>query len=72
MSPVVRRADRTRVVEVTTADPDASQCPDCGMTSDSVKERTTTRPRNIRHGDYPVVLRYNQTRYRCRNDTFSG
>ena len=26
---VVQRADRTRVVEVITVDPDAARCPDC-------------------------------------------
>jgi transposase len=66
---VVRRADRTRVVEVITVDPNASRCPDCGMSSASVKERTTTSPRDVRYGDDPIVLRWNKTRYRCRNDT---
>jgi transposase len=69
---VVRRADRTRVVEVITVDPNASRCPDCGMSSASVKERTTTSPRDIRYGDDPIVLRWNKTRYRCRNDTNAG
>lgn len=66
---VARRADRTRVVEVITLDPNASRCPDCGMASDSVKERTVTNPRDIRYGDDPIELRWNKTRYRCRNDT---
>jgi len=69
VSAVVRRADRTRVVEVITVDPNASRCPDCGMASDSVKERTVTSPRDVRYGDDPIVLRWNKTRYRCRNDT---
>ena len=63
------RADRARVVEVITVDPDASRCPDCGMSSTSVKERTVTSPRDIRYGDDPIVLRWNKTRYRCRNQT---
>jgi len=71
VSAVVRRVDRTRVVEVITIDPDASRCPDCGMSSTSVKERTTTSPRDIRYGDDPIVLRWNKTRYRCRNETCS-
>jgi len=71
VSAVVRRVDRTRVVEVITVDPNASRCPDCGMSSTSVKERTTTSPRDIRYGDDPIVLRWNKTRYRCRNDTCS-
>lgn len=68
---VVQRADRTRVVEVMTVDPNASRCPDCGVPSDSVKERTVTSPRDIRYGDDPIILRWNKTRYRCRNDTCS-
>lgn len=27
------------------------------------------RPRDIRYGDDPIVLRWNKTRYRCRNQT---
>jgi len=57
------------VVEVITVDPDASRCPDCGISSTSAKERTVTSPRDIRYGDDPIVLRWNKTRYRCRNDT---
>lgn len=68
---VAQHADRTRVVEVITADPNAARCPDCGIASDSVKERTVTSPRDIRYGDDPIVLRWNKTRYRCRNATCS-
>ena len=71
VSAVVRRADRTRVVEVITVDPNASRCPDCGMASDSVKDRTVTNPRDVRYGDDPITLRWNKTRYRCRNQTCS-
>jgi len=71
VSAVVRRADRTRVVEVITVDANASRCPDCGMASGSVKERTVTSPRDVRYGDDPIVLRWNKTRYRCRNQTCS-
>jgi transposase len=68
VSSVVRLPDRTRVVEVITVDPSASCCPDCGMASSSVKERTVTFPRDIRYGDDPIILRWNKTRYRCRNE----
>ena len=68
---VVPHADRTRVVELITIDPNAARCPDCGIASDSVKERTVTSPRDIRYGEDPIVLRWNKTRYRCRNDTCS-
>ena len=66
---VVQRADRTRVVEVITIDPNAPRCPDCGVASGSVKEHTVTSPRDVRYGDDPIVLRWNKTRYRCRNQT---
>jgi hypothetical protein len=48
VSAVVRRADRTRVVEVITVDLNASRRPDRGMASDSVKERAATSPRDFR------------------------
>ncbi|MDP7736052.1 ISL3 family transposase [Mycobacterium paragordonae] len=66
---VTQGVDQTRVVEVITIDPNASRCPDCGISSTSVKERTVTSPRDIRYGDAPIILRWNKTRYRCRNDT---
>ncbi|HPY23863.1 MAG TPA: ISL3 family transposase, partial [Mycobacterium sp.] len=66
---VVQRADRTRVVEVITTDPNASRCPDCGIASTSVKGHAVTAPRDIRYGDDPIILRWNKTRYRCRNET---
>jgi len=68
---VVRRSDGTRVAEVITTDPDASRCPDCGISSTSVKGCAVTTPRDIRYGDDPIRLRWNKTRYRCRNDTCS-
>ena len=66
---VFRQADRTRVVEVITTDPNASRCPDCGISSTSVKGYAVTTPRDIRYGDDPIILRWNKTRYRCRNET---
>jgi len=66
---VVRQADGTRVVEVITTDPNASRCPDCGISSTSVKGYAVTTPRDIRYGDDPIRLRWNKTRYRCRNET---
>ena len=66
---VVRRADRTRVVEVITTGPNASRCPDCGISSTSMKGYAVTTPRDIRYGDDPIILRWDKTRYRCRNET---
>ncbi len=64
---VVKQVDRVRVVDVVTADPEASLCPDCRVVSRSVKDRTVTRPRDIRYGDDPILLQWNKTRYRCVN-----
>ncbi|UQE75229.1 ISL3 family transposase [Gordonia sp. PP30] len=60
-------ADRTRVVDVVTADPRAACCPDCGHKSRSVKDRAVTTPRDIGYGTDPIVLRWNKIRWRCRN-----
>ena len=54
-----------------TTDPNASRCPDCGISSTSVKGYAVTTPRDIRYGDDPIRLRWNKTRYRCRNGTCS-
>ncbi|WHU47074.1 ISL3 family transposase [Gordonia sp. L191] len=64
---VTRLGDGSRVVEVVTADPAAARCPDCKITSDSVKGHAVTRPRDIRYGDDPILLRWNKTRYYCQN-----
>ncbi|MCK0439289.1 transposase family protein [Gordonia alkaliphila] len=64
---VERRPDRTRVVDVVTADGGAACCPDCGDRSSSVKERTITTPRDIGYGPDPILLRWNKIRWRCRN-----
>ncbi|MGC5249400.1 transposase, partial [Gordonia sp. DT219] len=64
---VTRLADRSRVVDVVTADPGAARCPDCKAVSSSVKGHAVTRPRDIRYGDDPIALRWNKTRYYCQN-----
>jgi transposase len=65
---VERRADGTRVVHVATAEPTAAACPACGVVSTSVKGRVTTSPRDIPYGEKRIVLRWNKTRWRCRED----
>ena len=59
--------DRARVVGIT-VDPDALRCPDCGM--------SRRRSRANGHQPAPIsvmvttrLLRWNKTRYRCRNQT---
>lgn len=59
--------DRTRVVDVVTADQTAACCPDCGHWSRSVKGRTVTTPRDIGYGADPILLRWNKIRWRCGN-----
>lgn len=66
---VERLPDRTRVVEVVTADEWAACCPDCGERSWSVKDRTVTRPRDVGYGPDPILLRWHKTRWRCHNQS---
>ena len=65
---VERLADRTRVVHVATAQETAAVCPSCGVFSTSVKGRVTTSPRDIPYGEDRIVVRWNKTRWRCRED----
>lgn len=55
---VVRLPDRTRVVEMVTADEGAA-----------VKDRTVTRPRDVGYGPDPILLRWHKTRWRCQNQS---
>lgn len=52
-----------RVVHAVTADEAAAACPGCGVVSRSVKERTTTPPKDIPYGHDSIVVRW-----RCRED----
>ncbi len=65
---VDRRSDGTRVLELATDEDTAAACPSCGIFSTSVKERVTTRPRDIPYGEHRILLRWNKTRWRCRED----
>jgi transposase len=65
---VERLADRTRVVQVATADDAAAACPSCGVLSTSVKARVITSPRDIPYGQDRIVVRWHKTRWRCRQD----
>jgi transposase len=59
--------DGSRVVHAVTDDPSAAACRSCGVVSTSVKERTTTSPRDIPYGGDRIVVRWHKTRWRCRN-----
>ena len=65
---VERLADRTRVVQVATADEAAAACPSCGVLSTSVKARVITSPRDIPYGEDRIVVRWHKTRWRCLQD----
>jgi transposase len=65
---VERLTDGTRVVHVATAEESAAACPSCGMFSTSVKGRVSTSPRDIPYGVDRIVVRWNKTRWRCRED----
>ena len=65
---VDRLTDGTRVVQVVTAEPAAAACPGCGVVSTSVKERVATSPKDIPYGDARIMVRWNKTRWRCRED----
>lgn len=54
-----------RVVLVVTADVTASACPSCGVLSSSVKERVTTRPRDIPYGTTALRVVWHKRRWRC-------
>ena len=58
--------DGARVVEVVTDEETAAACPECGVLSTSVKERATTRPRDVPYGVAPIRLVWHKTRWRCR------
>src|SRR5574341_1300616 len=55
----------TRWVHVQTAAPEAA-CPSCGVVSESVKENTTTGPRDLPYGAAPLQVRWHKRRWRCR------
>jgi transposase len=65
---VERLADGTRVVHVVTAEETAAACPSCGVFSTSVKGRVSTSPRDIPYGLDRIMVQWNKTRWRCRQD----
>lgn len=65
---VERLADGMRVVHVATTEKTAAACPSCGVLSASVKGRTTTSPKDLPYGEDRITVRWNTTRWRCRED----
>ncbi len=60
---VVRAADGARTVHVLTEEESATACPVCGVFSTSVRQRRTTRPRDLRYGEAALVVRWHKTQY---------
>ena len=65
---VERLPDGARVVHVVTVSETAAACPSCGVVSTSVKGQVATSPRDIPYGQSRIILRWNKTRWRCRED----
>jgi transposase len=63
---VVRVADGTRVVHVLTDDETAAACPACGVFSSSVRQRRTTRPRDLPYGEERLGVRWHKVQFACR------
>ncbi|MCA1702737.1 MAG: ISL3 family transposase [Actinobacteria bacterium] len=56
------------MVQVVTDDPQASACPACGVFSSSVRQRRTTRPRDLPYGEEPLAVRWHKAQYACREE----
>jgi transposase len=65
---VERRDDGARVVQVITDEPTAAACPGCGVVATSVKEHVTTSPKDIPYGAERIMVQWNKTRWRCKED----
>lgn len=63
---VTQHDDGTRIVDTVTDDDIAGACPGCGVFSTSRKQQTTTTPKDIPYGDDRIIVRWNKTRWRCR------
>jgi transposase len=55
-------------VEVVADEDTAAACPSCGVFSTSVKARVSTLPKDIPYGEGRLLLRWNKTRWRCREE----
>jgi transposase len=55
-----------RLVHLVTTASSAAGCPSCGVMSTSVKQRRTTRPRDLPYGEEPLAVRWHKRQYRCR------
>lgn len=61
----VERVAGTRLVHVVTTDPDSAACPACGVVSTVVRQRRTTRPRDLAYGEEMLGVRWHKRQYAC-------
>ncbi|HZL66785.1 MAG TPA: transposase family protein, partial [Candidatus Limnocylindrales bacterium] len=54
-----------RIVHLRTTDPSAAACPECGVFSTSVRQRRTTRPKDLPYGEVPLVVRWHKRQFAC-------
>jgi transposase len=62
---VERVADGSRVLHVLTDDETAAACPACGVFSSSVRQRRTTRPRDLPYGEERLGMRWHKVQFAC-------
>jgi len=62
----VVRVPAGRTVHVVTDDPDAAACPACGVFSTVIRQRRTTRPRDLAYGPEPLAVRWHKRQFSCR------
>jgi len=55
-----------RTVHLNTTDTGAAACPECGVFSTSVRQRRTTRPKDLPYGEAPVVVRWHKRQFACK------
>jgi len=63
---VVADGHGARSVHLSTTDPDAAACPECGVFSTVVRQRRTTCPKDLPYGDTPLVVRWHKRQFACR------
>jgi zinc-finger of transposase IS204/IS1001/IS1096/IS1165/Helix-turn-helix domain of transposase family ISL3 len=55
-----------RMVHLRTTDPTAAACPQCGVFSTSVRQRRTTRPKDLPYGEAPLAVCWHKQQFACR------
>jgi len=63
---VEQDADGVRTVHLGTDDEAAAACPECGVFSTCVRQRRTTRPRDLPYGEVALEVRWHKRQFACR------